>query len=65
MRTRGSGLGYSSERNVSHCPGSPEVSPRLNQRTRCAEVPCVKDSGRDASLRLALQPVVADRARRR
>ncbi len=31
--------------NVSHCSGSPESNPLLNQRTRCADVPCVNDSG--------------------
>jgi len=31
--------------NVSHDLVLPDSSPRLNQRTRCSELPCVKDSG--------------------
>ena len=31
--------------NVSQSRGWPESSPRLNQRTRCSELPCVNDSG--------------------
>ena len=31
--------------NVSHWPGSPVSIPRLNQRTRCAELPWVNESG--------------------
>jgi len=31
--------------NVSHSFTLPVSNPRLNQRTRCCELPCVNDSG--------------------
>jgi len=31
--------------NVSQSFGRPESMPRLNQRTRCSELPCVNESG--------------------
>jgi hypothetical protein len=32
--------------NVSHASGLPDSNPRLNHSMRCADVPCVNDSGR-------------------
>ena len=36
---------YTPPRNVSHDAGSPLSNPALNQRMRCALLPCVKLSG--------------------
>ena len=47
---------------VLHWPTPPVSSPRLNQCTRCAEVPWVKESGVTVPPGLALEAVVADAA---
>ena len=44
-----------------HRCGSPVSKPRWNHSTRCADEPCVHDFGIDPTLRLLLDPVVADR----
>ena len=50
---------YLASANVSHARGSPVSMPRLNHATRCAELPCVNDSGTTARA-ILLQPIVSD-----
>lgn len=45
------GQSYASfEENVSQAFGSPLSSPRLNQASRCADVPCVNDPAMDGAI---------------
>ena len=53
---------YRVSANVSHARGSPVSIPRLNHDTRCAELPCVNDSGAHGP-GSPLQSIVADRRR--